>query len=102
MKALGFVELFWLETLAALDGLPRRRLIRGQLRDGDNYCALGALLRWRAWDVKNEMICFVGSNEEIAQMRKLIAANDSISGRRDARWRLMRDFVMKQIKYAKE
>ncbi len=43
---------FFLDLIAALDALPEKKLISGELEEEGSYCALGALGRHRGVDLK--------------------------------------------------
>ena len=96
MRRLTGGELFLLEVLAALDALPRPRLIREHLREGDDYCVVGALLRWRGIDVCNwgrmplpEEV----SGMPVGFMEQLMTYNDKISGNAGMRWWRVRKWI---------
>lgn len=46
-------QLFLLEMLAALEALPEKRLIKGDLENNGEYCALGSVGKRRGLDMSN-------------------------------------------------
>ena len=100
MQALGSEELVLMELLAALDDLPRRRLGMGYLRLGDDYCVIGALMRWRGIEVGDRSRIRPSSVDlgaSGALISELMDFNDWIVESPHGRWRKMREWIVRRL-----
>jgi hypothetical protein len=100
---------FFRDLLAALDALPEKRLIEGDLECSDGVCALGALGRARGMDMTAldpEDSATVSFKFDIAEAlaREVVFENDEAAGylwakeTPEARFERMRRWVVANIK----
>lgn len=100
-------QAFLKEMLAALDSLPEKKLIKGELQDGEAVCALGAVGRCRGLDMSEfdpddpESIAGkFGIADALA--KEIVFENDDDFGFREenqeARFARMRRWVESQIR----
>lgn len=103
---------FFRDLLAALDAMPEKRLIRGELETGEgSVCALGALRAARGLelsdDIRNSDWDSLGEAFGVAPMlaQEVMYWNDEGNWRDrgetpEARWQRMRDWAAEQIRDA--
>ena len=97
---------FFKEMLSALDALPEKKLIRNDLEDSGQVCALGAVGKARGVDMSQidpyDCETVAGTfGVAGALAREVMGTNDEGSYRRETpeeRWARMRAWVLKQIK----
>lgn len=97
-------QAFLKELLAALDAMPDKRLIKGELQDGDGeFCAIGCLGAARGVDMSKfdiydyEAIAReLGVNEKLVQETEWV--NDEWSRTPEERWKQVRKWVVEHLK----
>lgn len=99
-------QAFLRELLAALDAMPNKRLIRGELVEGGEVCALGAVAVARGINVEDvdpedhkEVAATLGIADAMA--REIMYENDEYFGFSldpEVRWGRMREWVAAQIR----
>lgn len=97
-------QAFFRALLEALDGMPDKRLVEGELQTEDgSVCALGCLAKHRGVDlgsVDTEDWHRLGELFDIAPQlaQEVMFVNDEWhSSGPEARWRLVRDWASRQI-----
>lgn len=96
---------FFADLVAALDAMPEKRLIRGELEDNEGVCALGAIGKARGVNldhIDTEDYDRLGEVFDIAHQlaQETMYINDEW-GRRgtpEERWSLVREWAGKQLK----
>lgn len=96
------------ELRDALDAMPNKRLIEGELHEDGEYCALGALAKYRGWippdldmedpDAPLELAAFLNMTEALT--KEVMFENDEgghIPQTPEERWQRMRRWTEKQI-----
>lgn len=98
-------QAFFRALLGALDAMPEKRLVLGELQDAEgSVCALGCLGKARGVDLKSvdtEDWGKLGELFDIApQLAQEVMFMNDEGGARAAenRWRLVRDWVARQIR----
>ena len=99
-------QAFFVALLDALDAMPEKRLIAGDLEKGSNVCAIGALGRQRGVDMHDldpEDSERVAKAFNIADClaREVVYMNDEWPWKRETpeeRWTRMRAWVASQIR----
>lgn len=98
-------QAFLKEMLAALDALPEKRLIHGELQEGDQVCAIGAVGKARGIDMSNMDPEDSGRVADAfgiadAMARELVFYNDDAASKEtpEERWVRMRAYVVKHIR----
>lgn len=91
------------DTLAALDAMPVKRLIKGNLEADGSYCALGALGNARGIRLDElEPEDFISVAECLdaapALVREIAYENDAFRETPEACWLRMRDWVAERIR----
>lgn len=99
-------QAFLKDLLAALDAMPKKRLIRNELEANGEFCAIGVLGKARGIDMKNidpdepeQVSISFGIAEALA--REIVAENDEMGLYKETpeqRWKRMRNWVERQIK----
>lgn len=96
-------QAFFRELVAALDAMPEKKLIAGELEVDGAFCALGVVGAKRGvdmtgidtYDTKKLSQTF-GIADSLA--REVMYMNDEYGSTPEARWRSVRDWAAKQIK----
>ncbi len=97
-------QVFLREMIEALDALPEKRLISGELEYGGNVCALGAVCRKRelnlkGWDASETLHLAHSFNIANALVREIMYMNDEAFGNAtpEQRWQKMRAWVVEKL-----
>jgi hypothetical protein len=94
------------EMAEALDAMPVKRLIAGELRAEESYCALGVVGAKRGLDMDGldpEDAETVAQTFDIAEplAREIVYVNDESHGTPEQRWETVRQWVQAQIREGK-
>jgi hypothetical protein len=97
---------FFRELVAALDSMPVKRLISGELEREGSFCALGVLCERRGMDlakIDTHNWAQLGESFDIAEQlaQETMFVNDEYDWRGgqsdEARWQTVRDWAARQI-----
>lgn len=100
-------QAFFRDLIAALDALPEKRLVSGNLEKDGEVCALGALGRYRGIGL-GELDTYdydsLGETFSIAHQlaQETMYENDERTGTPEQRWGRIRDWAARQIRVTPE